>query len=182
MSYLTSEECFSLFSYDAVTGDLLWKERPLKLFSDSHWWKIWNTKNSGKVAGYRSRGRGRDAAIIVSVHDKNRCAHRIIWTMMKGLIPDGMVIDHIDGNPFNNRLENLRLATVAQNNVNRGAQKGSISGLKGAHFHKKTGKYISRITADGVHKHLGYFDTPEKANQVYAEAAKELHGEFAKSQ
>lgn len=49
---------------------------------------------------------------------KSALLHRIIWIMFNGPIPEGMVIDHINRRPYDNRIENLRLATKSQNKLN----------------------------------------------------------------
>jgi AP2 domain-containing protein/HNH endonuclease len=88
--------------------------------------------------------------------------------------------DHINGDIHDNRRENLRVATIAQNSQNKKLAVNNTSGFKGVFLCKRTGKWVSRIGANGKYRHLGTFNTPEDAYAAYCYAAKELHGEYAK--
>lgn len=100
-----------------------------------------------------------------------------IWMhrLLRGF-PDAMV-DHWDGDGLNNRIENLRCATPGQNSSNSTPR--SPIGLKGA-YRAKSGGWLSCITHDGQYRYLGRFATPEEAARAYDEAAREIHGEFAR--
>lgn len=87
-------------------------------------------------------------------------------------------LDHVNGNPKDNRWENLREASREENAQNRVCPKHSSTGLKGVSFHKASQKYIARVGANGERVHLGTFDTPEEAKVVRDAYAKEHHGEF----
>lgn len=116
--------------------------------------------------------------VYVVVNGSNYRAHRVIWEMHHGPIPDKMEIDHIDCNPWNNMLFNLRLATRSQNNSNKGLTNANKHGLKGVSAFKS--RFRSDIAFGGVKYYLGLFDTPEAAHEAYVAAAIRLHGEFAK--
>jgi hypothetical protein len=66
-----------------------------------------------------------------SVSGRKGLTHRIVWEILNGEIPDGLYIDHIDGNGLNNRIENLRLVTHAQNCSNLGKNKNNKTGYTG---------------------------------------------------
>ena len=171
----------TLFLYDPETGDLIWKERPLSHFATKNAQGVINSKCAGKVAGYKSFLKNGDPCTIqVRFDTKLYKAHRIVWILLVGPIPPEMIIDHIDGNPFNNKLSNLRLATVSQNAMNRGPQKNNTSGYKGVFFFKRDKSWQAQITISGKRKHLGYFDTPELAYSAYLSAEKVLYGDFAR--
>lgn len=112
-------------------------------------------------------------------------AHRIGWYLFHGQWAADM-IDHIDGNPANNRLDNLRLATPAQNAHNsrkRTSKRASSSPFKGVFLASKTfpGRpWRAVITQDGESIFLGFFATEVEAAQAYDAKAKELRGEFAR--
>jgi hypothetical protein len=90
------------------------------------------------------------------------------------------LVDHIDGDGLNNRRENLRLATNAQNQMNRKIGTSNTSGYKGVYWHKSSQKWMARIGVGGRQKYLGVFDTPELAYEAYKKAATEIYKEFAR--
>ena len=92
----------------------------------------------------------------------------------------GCEVDHRDGDGLNNRRANLRHATAAQNQRNQRIRPNNTSGLKGASYHKATGKWSAQIRANGKPVYLGLFETPEAAHAAYAKASAELHGEFGR--
>lgn len=60
--------------------------------------------------------------------------HRIIWQLVRGEIPDSLVIDHIDGNSLNNNIDNLRVVTRAINNKNCSKRKNNSTGFNGVYM------------------------------------------------
>lgn len=108
--------------------------------------------------------------------------HVEVWERKNGRrVPDGYCVDHENNDSLDNRYENLRLATVAQNNANRRVFKNSSTGLKGVSQRATDGKYVARITVAGKRKFLGAFDTPAEAAAAYDGAAEANYGEFAKT-
>ena len=93
--------------------------------------------------------------------------------------PEGMVVDHVDGNPLNNQKSNLRICTQAQNNMNRrGPKPSSKNRFRGVHFFKRTGAWTAQIGVNRKKIHLGYFATENDAAKAYSEANKKYFGEF----
>jgi len=88
-------------------------------------------------------------------------------------------IDHINENKLDNRRENLRIATKAENARNVGLRSHSTTGFKGVSFHKVRGLFQTRITVSRKVVSLGYFKTAEEASKAYNKAALKYHGEFA---
>lgn len=101
--------------------------------------------------------------------------HRFIMDAKKGDI-----IDHVNGDPLDNRFKNLRKCTVSQNAKNRSINKNNTSGYKGVVWHLQVCKWQSRIYVDGKWKSLGIFDDKMKAAKAYNKAAKVHYGKFAK--
>lgn len=93
--------------------------------------------------------------------------------------PVNMQIDHINGNSLDNRKNNLRICTNAQNTKNRKASKNNTSGYKRVHWDKHTNKWIAGITINRKTKYLGCFNVKEDAAKAYNEAAIKHYKEFA---
>lgn len=106
-------------------------------------------------------------------------AHRIIWELCVGEIPEGMVIDHINGDTLDNSLGNLRVCTVTQNAQNIHHGRGMYSSYKGVSFDKRKDKFVTHIRINGVSKTIGYYSTELEAGQAYAAVAREAFGEYA---
>ncbi len=113
--------------------------------------------------GYRS--------IYVAGH--TYLAHRLVWLWCTGEWPTDM-IDHIDGNPGNNHISNLRVATRAMNLQNqKRPRKDNTSGYLGVHL--KKGRFVARIGVHGKRIQLGSFTTAEQAYAAYLEGKRRLH-------
>jgi hypothetical protein len=110
-------------------------------------------------------------------------AHRLAWIYVYGPTIGGGEIDHIDGNPSNNAIANLRLATSRQQKQNKRVQSNNRIGLKGAYYHAchKGKKWRSQIKVGNTLFFLGYFHTAEEAHAAYGEAALGYFGEFART-
>lgn len=94
--------------------------------------------------------------------------------------PNGMITDHIDGDPLNNQRSNLRICTCAENVRNRKSRPNSTSRFKGVCRTKDLKKWQAHIMAHGKAFYLGLFTKEIDAARAYNEKAKELHGEFAR--
>jgi hypothetical protein len=148
-----------MFTYDS--GNLYWKiSRPRTAIG----------KNASRV--------NNNGYLQTCINGKRYSTHRIIFLMHNNYLPD--IIDHIDGNPKNNNIENLRQATRSENQYNRKPQKCS-SGVKGVTFHKDTGKWMAQISTNGKNKYLGLFNNIYSAKEIVDTARKENHKEFARS-
>ena len=95
--------------------------------------------------------------------------HRLICNAQKG-----MVVDHINRDPLDNRRQNLRLVTTQQNSWNR---IGVGGGFKGVGKHKYG--FCARLTVNGKNLHLGFYKSAVDAAKKYDEAAKHYFGQFA---
>lgn len=115
----------------------------------------------------------------VKYQGKQYFAHRVIWEMNNGPIPEGQEIDHIDGNKSNNCIENLRLANRSQNCANR--EGWSKSGLPRGLFFER-GRIRAQLTVNGKMIYLGMFsvEDQELAELVVSEARVKYHGDFAR--
>ena len=93
--------------------------------------------------------------------------------------PAHLVVDHIDHNGLNNRKENFRVCTFAENCRNMRSTASKTSRYKGVHWNKRMGKWAAQITFENKNYHLGYFTDETAAARAYDEKAAELHGQFA---
>lgn len=155
---LTVEAVRKWLDYDPLTGILTWRVAPL-------WWVGIGSRadtSDGRL-GYRR----------ISFLGTQYNAHILVWFHVHGRWPIGE-IDHKNNDPSDNRLENLREATRAQNLYNR---RSSTPGLKGTTLRK--GKWRSQIFFNKRNIILGAYDTQEEAHEAYRIAAEYFHGDFA---
>lgn len=103
--------------------------------------------------------------------------HRIIYFMTHGFCPD--FIDHIDGNPLNNKIDNLRKTTIAENALNVKLTKRNTTGYKNVTKRKSQTKWCVSIKINGKNKHLGLFEDLELADLVATEARDKFFGNLA---
>lgn len=126
----------------------------------------WHANNMGGGIYYAFR---RDGKTMLSMHRDLTNA------------PNGMEVDHINGNGLDNRRENLRICTHAQNRYNNKLRIDSTSGYKGVFWSKDSKKWQAQIQVDRKKIHLGFFSDPIDAARAYDNAAKEHHGEFCRT-
>ncbi|MFE0595423.1 HNH endonuclease [Paenibacillus lactis] len=106
-----------------------------------------------------------------------------IWMhhVILGVYPNRkLVVDHINGNPLDNRKINLRIVTQQQNLFNKSPSCKSTSKFKGVYWYKARSKWCSKIMLDGRYRHIGYFESEIEAALAYNKAARELFGDCAK--
>lgn len=113
-----------------------------------------------------------DNYVMLYLDNKLCRFHRFITKAQKGFD-----VDHINGNPLDNRLSNLRMATRSQNMANSSGKTGNQ--YKGVYF-VASGQYKAVITVNYRQEHLGTYNTAEEAALVYNEAAIKYHGKFAR--
>jgi len=127
----------------------------------------------GSVAGCVN-GQGRLQTIIKSRHYQN---HRILFYIYHGYLPK--FVDHIDGNPLNNSIENLRAASRAQNNHNAKLRKDNRLGIKGVSWDRSVNKYRARVRYKGRSHLAGLFKCKECARSAVERLRLNLHKEFS---
>lgn len=169
------ETLLQLLRYDPETGKLFWRKRPIEWFADgkqSATWNahIWNGKNAGTEALATATPTGHKYGSIDKV---KMYAHRVIWKMIHD--EDAADIDHINGNPADNRLENLRNVPHIDNGRNMKRRKNNTSGHNGIYWSKPHGKWCASINVDYRKKHIGLFDSLEDAIEA-RKAAEAKHG------
>lgn len=117
--------------------------------------------------------------LCVNVGREKLYLHRLVWQYFHNEVPGR--IDHIDGDTRNNKIENLRPCSAAQNQYNSKRKINNKSGAKGVVLHKKCKhkKWQAKITVDKKVVSLGYFATVEEAGAAYVAAAEFYAKEFA---
>lgn len=154
---LTADRLRELVDYDKESGIFTWRlsRRRCRL---------------GGIDGYTRE----DGYVFVRIDKRLYRAHRLAWLWSYGEFP-ALEIDHINRNPADNRLVNLREVDSSQNKQNIAARRDNRSGYKGVFKHSQTGRWVAQIQADGKAKHLGCFATPEEASLAYQRAAAIAH-------
>ena len=179
---LPSQEVLcQILRYETDTGKLFWKERGLEWFNAEkqtreHNAAIWNGKNAGKEAFITALPLGHRYA---GIFGQKYLAHRVAWKMAYGTDPIG--IDHIDGDPTNNQILNLRLASFAENARNRTHKSNNSSGVRGVTWHTPSRKWWARVTLNDKTHSLGLYKTIDEAAVVVYEAKQRMFGEFARA-
>lgn len=154
---VTQARLKELLDYDPGTGVFIWRVSR-------------GTARAGSVAGtFNSEG-----YIRIKIDRKLYLAHRLVWLYVCGKFPVNQ-LDHIDRDPSNNRIENLRLATQAENKQNLSKPYTNTSGVVGVSWNKQTGKWQAYIQLNNRQIHLGLFDTIEEAAAARAAAKAKLH-------
>ena len=157
------ERLHERFTYSFVEGVLYWRHYPKR-----------------KLAGSKAPSR---MYCHIKFDQVMYQRHRLIWAYFYG-DPGTICIDHINNVSDDDRIENLRLATISENRWNSKMYRTNISGFKGVYAvpNKRSASAPVRWRADiYVHRRricLGTHSTKEEAAAAYAEAAKRLHGEF----
>lgn len=129
-----------------------------------------------RVGRMTGGGDTRYACIRTSVNGKTfmTLLHRLLMGA-----PEELCVDHINHDTFDNRRENLRLATHAQNMANRKTHSCNTSGYKGVSWSSTAKRFIVQVNKQGKRAHLGSFDCPVAAARAYDRFMTEKYGEFA---
>ena len=148
----------SILNYDKNTGFIYWKIKPSVAV------------NIGDLAGcLESRG-----YVRVGILGSRIRAHKIVWLLCNKKWPTNQ-LDHINGKRADNRIENLRECTQAENAQNLPLLKRNTSGYMGVCYDKSRNKWNAAIRYNHITKNLGRYDSPELASRAYLDAKKIFH-------
>ena len=154
---LTQERVRELFQY-RDNGDLIRKV----------------STNSRAIKGGVSGCLGSNGYLSTRISGVSYLNHRIVFLYHHGVLPH--LIDHIDGNKLNNKIENLRAVSRSGNGQNQKKyQKHNKSKLLGVTFVKSHNLYRAQIKKDGIQEYLGYFKDKTAAHKAYLKRKKEIH-------
>jgi len=143
---ITQKRVKELFDYDDASGNLIFKESR-------------GSVKKGKIAGTN-----KDGYLVVRVDKVLYRVHRLIWLYTQGYMPN--VIDHINHNKKDNRLNNLRDVTVRENTKNISQRLDNTTGITGVSPVKRAGgvvRYVAEIWIEGKKKNLGTYGTKDEA-------------------
>jgi len=127
----------------------------------------------GNAAGCVN-GRG---YLQTSIHQKTYFVHRLIWLLHYKKMP--FMIDHINGDRLDNRIENLREVTSSENSQNRSIGSNNTSGIKGVSWFAQSCKWKATIMVNGVHNYLGLYVDIRDAETAVCAYREKIHGEYA---
>lgn len=162
MKELTKERLQTVLRYEPSSGLFFWVNPPKE-----------HPRMRDYVAGGITTG-----YVMIKIDGQKYKAHRLAWLYVHGEWPAGD-LDHANGCPLDNRIENLRIATNPQNQANRFRDRGKE--LPKGVRRLPSGRYQARISIDKRQHHLGSFDTEQQALEAYMEAARNHYGQFARA-
>lgn len=172
IKYPTKEILNKYLNYNPITGIFTWKERQESDFNNNkkngNACFTWNTRFKNKKAGCINRG-----YIIIRLNNTNYQAHKLAYIFMNGNNEEYDDIDHINKNPTDNRICNLRPVTRSQNMQNSNIQKNNTSGITGISFNKNKNKWEAYIKLNKKRYNLGIYSTLLEAAQKRYQAEKE---------
>lgn len=157
---ISHERLKELVDYDAEKGVFTWKVTRC------------TRAQVGMRAGSNTKGYWRlclDGTVYM--------AHRVAWFYCYGEMPD-LEVDHINGDPSDNRIENLRVSSTSQNIMNSKLNSRNTSGIKGVSWFKPQRKWSGYVTLNYKQHHAGYFTTKEDAGHAVKLLREKLHGQF----
>jgi hypothetical protein len=158
---ITSDELLQLLAYDPQTGVFTWRV----------------TMSSRAIRGAKA-GTRNGGYVQLKINKRIYQAHRLAWLYVHGEWPPEF-IDHINGDPGDNRIENLRLATSSQNLANSRRRRDNAAGVKGVCWNKRDARWRAQIRINGKKTYLGSFTEIKDAAAAYRSAAEKHYGEFA---
>jgi HNH endonuclease/AP2 domain len=158
---ITYAELVDILSYEETSGKFVWRK---KVGKGKH--MVGDSAGCVKKCGY----------VHICVHGRKYQAHRLAWLYVHGKWP-AAEIDHINGNPTDNRIVNLREATRSQNVANR-RKVIRPAWMRGITWNKRERKWKAAIKVNQERIFIGTFDNAEEASRAYQVAAEKHFGEF----
>ena len=147
--------------------------------SGLRWIAPGKARRVGDVAGCKSPRGYWSVSFCRGGKPRALLAHRVVWALHTGEDPGHMQIDHANGDPSDNQVENLRLATQSQNNSNRAAMPGSSSRHCGVSWSTQKKRWRAQIRVDRRLRHIRYCRCETAAALAYDREALKCFGEFA---
>jgi hypothetical protein len=165
-----AEHGYKIVRYDPQTGAFINLDPPVELFLSANMQAYWRTRYAGKPAGRVST----DGYLHITFRRRKIYAHRYAWFLETGDWP--VLVDHLNGNPLDNRICNLREADESLNRMNMRMRSDNTSGFYGVFFRKDEQRWRAEICIRGQRIRLGSFKTKEEA--VAARLAEQVKHPF----
>lgn len=151
--------------YNEYSGEFVWRKRP-----ESHFKNIKIASNiNGKMSGAKAGHARKTGYIFIAIDGHLYQAANLAWLYIHGERPNG-VIDHIDRNPKNNSIVNLRDVSNTENMKNKSKAKNNKSGFTGVYWSSGAKKWAACVGSNGEKMHLGYFDKKTEAMKARKQA------------
>ena len=154
-----AEYLLSGLNYNLEENRFYYKPKIVKNKYDERW----NNRFEGKLAGTLSAAGYR----VITVHNIQIYEHVLIWLYYNGSKSSDCVIDHLDRDPLNNDIENLREVPLEINNLNIKPRDDNQLGVRGVHLHKSSGKYRVILYYKSKRYNGGYYDNLQEAKEAY---------------
>ena len=162
-AFVDVDQLKKYITYDPETGLFLWKLRtedmfcPSKTRSAKHVCNVWNSRHAGKPTGSKSNA----GYIVITINSKQIMAHKLAWLYVYGEFPN--VIDHKNQVRCDNRIDNLRKSSYAENNKNASKRVDNKSGVTGVYWHSTNNRWTARINNNKKQVNLGSFQFKQDA-------------------
>lgn len=158
---LSLKDIKDYLAYKPETGEFFWIKKPCTRI----------------LVGSKAENKRKDGYVGIGFGGKRYLAHRLAWFFTHGYLPE-KDIDHINGDPSDNRIENLREATRSENLFNQKLHSNNTSGYRGVIRCKRTNKWQAGSQLNGKYRFLGLHDSKEEAKAAYEKFAAKHHKEF----
>lgn len=149
---------------------MLTRDRMMELLMFDGQEFFWKVPRQGRQVGQQAGSTRKDGYVSITLDQKKYYKHHLVWLFHTGGLP--VELDHIDRNPNNNHISNLRAVTRQQNMINRRAPNGGVS------LDKRFNKWYAALSVNKKQVFLGSFKTVEEARDCYDKTAREWFGEF----
>lgn len=164
------------FKPDFTAGSLIWRARKETDYRIG----TWNKRFAGRPAGRINSSGYVQLTVRIDEIRSYIQAHRLLMAFSIGdWVSTEWAVDHIDNDPMNNCLSNLRICTNPQNAKNRKLNANNTSGFKGVSWAEKYDAWAVNIQCDNTTRFCGHFQNKLDAAIRYDEMAIELFGCFA---
>lgn len=157
-STLSADYARQILSYDQSAGRFTW------LVQKARRTPVGSVAGAVDGLGY----------IGIQIDGQRYQAHRLAWLYVHGRWPEG-ILDHVNGDRADNRIDNLREASTAENRMNSGINRNNTSGHKGVIWCPHNKKWRARISVGAKRHHLGHFTSREAAAATYEAGFQKLY-------